>query len=361
MGGYYYHRADIYSGRSSRETQPGRVKVKHGTRWKLELFAENVRKSKKGLGLNSAMAKRLAALLYALEGKPLDRSAIMGAYAAMKTTAGVFSVFRGNTSMFIATMSSLKGDPKALFDRTSAVYDMMKDAGFWRSDFLAIAALTVAANADPNDYQTTVGRMRSFYEGMKAQRWWNTGADDNIFAAMFALSGIDPKEGVERVEQFYNLLRPGLLAKNSVLMIAQILVAGGMPVQAADRVIALRDACRAQKIPLDRAHVLPLLGILAMLPVDVNTIVQDIKEAQAHLRAQKGFGIFSVQKQELLLYATSIMVSGYAEEVESGIVTAAAATSVTNMIIAAQVAMCAALAGAAAANSAAAAAAASSG
>ncbi|MCL2510320.1 MAG: DUF4003 domain-containing protein [Methanomassiliicoccaceae archaeon] len=333
--------------------------MKHGTRWKLELFAENTRKAKKGLGLKSVMAKRFAALLYALEGKPLDHNAVMNAYAAMKAAAGVLSVFRGNTSIFIAAMSSLKGDPKVLFDRTSAVYDMMKDAGFWRSDFLAVAAYTVAANAEPKDYQATVDRMRTFYEGMKAQRWLFTGADDNIFAAMLALSGVDPKEGVERIGQFYILLGPGFLAKNSVLMLSQILVACEMPVQTADRVIALRDAFRERKIPLDRAYTLPLLGILAMLPVDVNTVVQDITEAQTHLREQKGFGVLSVQKQELLLYAASIVVSGYAEDVESGIVTATTATSITNMIIAMQVAMV--VVAAAAANSAASAAAASGG
>ena len=321
--------------------------MKHGIRWKLELFAENVRKAKKGLGLNVVMSKRLVALLYALDGKPIDHNAVVSSYAIVKSNTGAFSAFRGDMSICIAAMLSLKGNPETLFNRTSAVYDMMKGAGFWGSDFLAVAAYVIASNADPEDYQTTVARMRSFYEGIKAQRRLSTGADDNIFAAVLALSGIEPKQGVDSVERLYSQIRSEFLSKNSALMLAQAMVAGGMSDQAsADRIIALRNAFKAQKIPLDKAYALPSLGILALFPADVNIIVQDIKEAQTFLRAQKGFGSLSVSKQEILLYAVAITASGYTEDVESSIVTATTSTSIINIIVAMQIAMCTAMAGA---------------
>jgi hypothetical protein len=324
--------------------------MKHGTRWRLDLFAENTRKAKKGLGLNNIMAKRLVALIYALEGKPIDHTAVMNSYDIVKSSTGVLSAFRGNMSICIAAMLSLKGNPKMLFDRTAAVYDMMKDAGFGRSDFLAVAAYMVAANTEPENYQATVARMRSFYEGMKAQHRLYIGADDNIFAAILALSDVDQKYGIDNVERLYELLGSDFLAKNSVLMLAQIMVAGGMSgPAAADRVLALRNAFKAQKMPLDKAYTLPSLGILALLPVDVDAVVRDIGEAQALLKAEEGFGILSVSKQEMLMYAAAITASGYAEDVESGIIKAAASTSMINIIIAMQTAMCAAVAGGAAA------------
>ncbi|MCL2296159.1 MAG: DUF4003 domain-containing protein [Methanomassiliicoccaceae archaeon] len=326
--------------------------MKHGTRWKLELFAENTIKAKRGLGLNIVMTKRLVALLYALNGKPIDHAAVMNSYAIVKDGSSVLSAFRGNMSICIAAMLSLEGNPKALFDHTVAVYGMMKDAGFWRSDFLAVAAYMVASNTDPENYRATVARMRSFYEGMKAQQWLYTGADDSIFAATLALSEVDIRQGVDGIGRLYELLGPGFLAKNSVQMLAQIMVAGGRSdPAAAERVLALRNAFRAQKMPLDKAYTLPSLGVLALLPADVNVIVQDIREAMALLRSHKGFGAFSVSKQEILLYASAVTASGYNEDVEGDIVTAAASTAIINIIIAMQTAMCAAAAGGAAAAS----------
>ncbi|MCL2509628.1 MAG: DUF4003 domain-containing protein [Methanomassiliicoccaceae archaeon] len=320
--------------------------MKHGTRWKIELFADNVKKAKRGLGMNSAMAKRLVALLYTVDGKPVDQRAVMSSRAVMKSNVGVFSVFRGNSSILIAAMTALKGDPQTLFDHTAAVYEMMKDAGFWRSDFLAVAAFMVAANEKPENYQMTADRMRSIYEGIKSKHRLFVGADDCIFVAMLALSGVDPKVCIERVGQFYGMLGPEFLAKNSVLMLTQIMTAGEMQGQAAaERVLALRFALKAKKVSFDRAYVLPLLGVLALLPDDVNTIAQDIEEAISLLKTHK-VGFF-ITKQERLMYAAAIAASGYAEETEGGIA-AAVSTSVINMIIAAQMATYAAVSGMAA-------------
>ena len=87
----------------------------------------------------------------------------------------------------------------------------------------------------------------------------------------------------------------------------------------ADRVLVLRDTLRAQKIKLDKAYTLPVLGILALLPVEIETIARDIGKAQDTLRAKKGFGSLSVTTQELLLFAASIVASDYTESVKGGI------------------------------------------
>ena len=93
---------------------------------------------------------------------------------------------------------------------------------------------------------------------------------------------------------------------------------------------------------------LPSLGVLALLPVETDNIVKDIVEAQAFLRTQKGFGSFSVTKQELLLYTAAIVASEYAEDVKSGVVTASISTSIASIIIAQQTAMIAAMSASAA-------------
>lgn len=53
---------------------------------------------------------------------------------------------------------------------------------------------------------------------------------------------------------------------------------------------------------LYKAYTLPILGILALLPVEIDTIVREIGVARDTLRAQKGFGSLSVTTQELLLF-----------------------------------------------------------
>ncbi|MCL2296158.1 MAG: DUF4003 domain-containing protein [Methanomassiliicoccaceae archaeon] len=303
--------------------------MKHGTRWKLELFAENARKAKKGLRAKNAKIKRLVALIYALEGKPLDCDAVMSSYAAIKSSEGVLSVFRGRTSLCIAAMLSLKGNPKTLFDRTVAVYDMMNKR-FLKSDFLAVAALMVAVNADPEDYPQIVSRMRSFHDGMKAQRQSYAGAAEYICTAMLALSNADPRNDVERIKRMYDILRPEL-STETALALAQIALASGVSdVQAADRILKLKGMTKDRKMPLDPI----MLGVLALLPSDAEAILQDIIETQALLRTKKGLGALFARKQEMLLYAAAVIASGYTEDTKEDQVIAVASTGIFSTIIA---------------------------
>ena len=186
------------------------------------------------------------------------------------------------------------------------------------------------------------GRAR-LYDGMKAHHFFYTGQDDYIFAAMLGLSGLESGPGAERIEYLYSRLKDSFWDRNSVQALAQVLVLGGSGDDVENRVLALRDALRAQKIKLDKAYTLPVLGILALMPVEIDIIVRDLDEAQASLRTQKGFGALSMSTQELLLFAASLVAGEYARDAKDGVITAALSTSIANIIIAQHAAMIAAI------------------
>ncbi|MDR1000307.1 MAG: DUF4003 domain-containing protein [Clostridiales bacterium] len=306
---------------------------------KLELFANNWQIIKKEFTWHDTETKRLAALLYAQEGKTIDCEAIRQCHALIKQNTGIFSTFRGNMALCVATLLSLSPNPQDAFSKTLKVYDLLKSVKLRASDFLVIAAYHIAKQTNASDYGNVVARTRSFYDGMKASHFFLTGEDDYIFAAMLGLSDLDVILGVERIEQLHSRLKGTFWDGNSVQTLAQVLVLGDSGDSVITRVLALRDMLRAQKIRLDKTYTLPVLGVLALLPVDIETIVRDISAAQNALKAKKGFGSLSVSTQELLLFAASIIAGDYAESAKDGILTATLATSISNIIIAQQAAV----------------------
>ncbi|GHU98855.1 hypothetical protein FACS189483_07400 [Spirochaetia bacterium] len=306
---------------------------------KLELFADNTQAVKKDFFWWLDSAKRLAALLYAQEGKPVDCEAIQQCHALIKQNTGVFSQFRGNMALCVATLLSLSPNPQERLDETLKVYDLLKGVKFHAADFLVVAAYQIAARSDASDYENVVTRTRSFYDEMKARHFFLTGEDDYIFAAMLGLTDLDVAAGAERIEQLYTRLKGEFWDNNSIQTLAQVLALGNSDESVTDRILALRDALRAQKIKLDKTYTLPVLGVLALLPVEIDTIVSDIGAAQNTLRAKKGFGALSVGTEELLLFAASIVAGDYAERVKDGVLTATLSTTITNLIIAQQVAI----------------------
>jgi len=310
---------------------------------KLSLFANNWEAIRKEFKWHNAMTRRMAALLYAQENKSIDCEAIRNCHALIKESTGVFSTFRGNMSLCVATLLSLSLNPQMLFDETLKVYGMLKETKLRASDYLVVAAHQIAAQSEAPNYQNIVSRTRAFYDGMKSRNFFATGHDDYIFAAMLGLSDIDVSAGTERVAQIVDRLKGEFWSKNSVQSLSQILTLGNSCDETVERVLSLRNLLRAQKIRLDKTYTLPALGVLVLLPVECNVIIRDIDEAQQTLRVQKGFGSFSVPKQELLMFAAAVVASEYAQNVQSGVITAALSTSITNIIIAQQIAMIAAV------------------
>ena len=174
---------------------------------KLELFANNAQIIKKEFTWQNALTKRLAALLYAQEGKTIDCEAIRQCHALIKQSTGAFSTFRGNMALSLAAMLSLSANPQDVLRETMKVYDLLKGVKLRASDFLVIAAYLIATQSDASDYRNVVTRTRSFYDGMKAQHFFYTGQDDYIFAAMLGLTDLDPAAGTERIEQIHSLLK----------------------------------------------------------------------------------------------------------------------------------------------------------
>ena len=320
------------------------------TKSRIELFSTNTNKIKGKFVWQNTLSKRLAALLYAIEDREIDTEAIRESYEIVKHSTSVFSSFRGNSFITIATLLSLHDNQHKQLSDALAVYDMMKSRKFWASDYLVVAAYQVAGNTSKEKYIQVIDRAKAFYDGMKAEHYFLTGQDDYIFAAMLGLSDIEIDSGLRRINQLYTTFKPIFRTGNSVQTLTQVIALGGENGDVESRVLDLNSKFRHWGMRLDRIYTLPSLGVLALLPVDNDTIVNNVIEAYELLREQKGFGRWSLTKQELLLFSSALIAYEYLDDVKGHILTTAS-TSLTNIIIAQQTAIAVAAATSAAASS----------
>ena len=317
---------------------------------KADMFAENARVIRKDFAMQSNATKLMAALLYTQAEKAMDCAAIRQSYDLIKQNTGVFSVFRGDMTLCIAALLSLTPNPQSLFNETLKVYDLLKRAKFWNSSFLAVAAYQIACAVIESEYENVVARTRAFYDCMKARHFFRTGEDDYIFSAMLGLTDIEINSGADRIEQLYEGLKREFWDKNSVQTLAQVLVLGNSDLSVQNRLFNLRDALLRAKLRMDRSYTLPLLGVLALLPVSPDDVVHDILEALSVLRTKKGFGLLSIGSQGQLLYAASLVAGAYGKNARDGVLTAALSTGIANILIAQHAAMLAAISASAAAS-----------
>ncbi|MCL2362672.1 MAG: DUF4003 domain-containing protein [Defluviitaleaceae bacterium] len=313
----------------------------------LHLFTQNHQNIRNEFIWQEPMAKRLAALAYAMEGQPLNAEAIKEHHQMIKSEVGAFSSFRGMLSVYVAAALSLNPEPGQLLENTLYVYELLREQGFWRNDYLVISAFEIAENAKKIDYEHTAARAMAFYDEMKANHRFQISSDDYIFAAMLALTDMDVHQGANKVKAIYIRLREEFsrfTSKNSLLTLAQMLALGGSTEYCAENVAKLNRALRIRKIKLDKTYTLPSLGVLSLLNQDPCDLANELNAVTDYLRAQKGFGALSVSVQELQLYAVSLMTHAHIGDEQAGVTKAGVTTSVTNLLIAQQVALIASMA-----------------
>ncbi|MGF6356215.1 hypothetical protein ABIE27_004132 [Paenibacillus sp. 4624] len=316
---------------------------------KAELFVANTLILKKPFKWQHPIMRRLAALLYVVENKSIDPEAIQQSNDLMKQHTKRFSAFRGPSSFHIAAMLSLTTDQLTRLQHTIQVHDLMKEIKFRNSDYLVMAAYQIAAQVPPDQFQHTVERAKSFYDRMKEEHPFLTGHDDYIFTVMLAFSDLEVDTAIAHMEQFYRELKPNFSAKNSVQTLTHILVIGDGGPEVSERLLALSEAFRSRNLRMDKTYTLPSLALFALLPAEIDLLVDQVVETYDWLRIQEGFGAWSINKQELLLFSSALTALQHVERLQNEILTSSMSTTITNIIAAQQAAMNAAVAGAAAA------------
>ena len=301
----------------------------------LERFVNNVNGIKKSFPWQEPMVKRLASLIYALEGQEMNATNLVKHHRMIKDSVGAFSTFRGNLSVLIAAMLSLTENPRERFADTQEVYRMLKAEKFRTSDYLVAAAYEIASQANRADFPVVIQNMREIFLAMRSNNRFLIGADDYIYAAMLALAGMDADVAAEKVRRMYELLRadfPFLTSRSCLLHLAQIMVLGERQEQCVANLIHMNRILREHKIRLDKSMVLPSLGVLSAFVNDPHNLAEEINAAVDFLRAQKGFGAFTVMSQEINMYAVGLISANH-------LAATAASTMVTNLLIAQQTAM----------------------
>ena len=141
------------------------------------------------------------------------------------------------------------------------------------------------------------------------------------------------------VTELHQALRPVFHSGDGVQALSQVLTLGGESRDRETRVLDLAAKFRQRGMRLDTEYTLPSLGVLCLLPADADTLVSEVAEAYEILRTKKGFGRFSVTKQELLLLCSALVSFDYVGEENHNLLATTLSTSITNLIIAQQTAL----------------------
>jgi len=268
----------------------------------------------------------------------------------LKSNTGIFSDFRGTGELAIVAKLAVDDYPEEKMKKALEVHAAFKEH-FWASQYLPLASVIVAEMAESFRYKELAARTKHIYELMKAEHPFLTSAEDSVFATLLAFSDMTDNQVVDEMERCYQILKQNFFSANAVQSLNHVLALGeGTAEQKCQKVLDIFLRLKMKGYKYGTEYELATLGVLALLPIEVDTIVNEMIEVDQFLSNQKGYGFFGYGKRQRLMHAAMILSSSYIDEKDSQKMGTVAISGTIAMIAAQQAAMCAAIAASTAAS-----------
>jgi len=270
----------------------------------------------------------------------------------LKQNTGIFSSFRSNVQLPMISMLSLADDPDHLMKDCITAYDFLKKH-YSSSEYLPLAAMIIAKIAQPDLFEMLAERSRFIYTKMREEHPFLTSSEDCVYATLLAFSPLEESLLIKEIEACYTILKETFFSRNAVQSLSHVLALGeGSPAEKCQKTIALFNLLKNNKLRYGTDYELATLGVLAMIPLDIETIAAELSEVSMFLQTQKGYGFFGFSRTQRLMHAATLVGSAHTHHSGETTMRFAAFGTTLSMIAAQQAAMCAAIAAAAAARSA---------
>lgn len=316
-------------------------------------FIKNRDSIKEVFGWESSYMYPVCAAIFTDKRQIVDVERLRRCKDILKEKTGIFSNFRGNAKLAVISMLAASGNPEGKLDKALRVFSMMKEH-FFTSEYLPVASMTIVDMARESQYEEIAARTRHIYDLMKREHPFLTSSEDCVFASLLALSGFSDEYVVQETEKCYEILKGEFFSSNAVQSLTHVLALGeGAAEEKCRRVMELYQNLKARGYKYGTSYELATLGVLALLPEDMDLVIEDIMAADDFLAGQKGYGLFGLGRKQRLMHAGMLAASAFIGESNNAAMSSAAINGTVSLIAAQQAAMCAAIAAssAAAANS----------
>lgn len=274
-----------------------------------DLFAENRQALCNAYKWDSGLMNLAAACIPTSLGKKADMECIRKCEAILKARTGVFSEMRGNVKTALLCRMSLADDGEKYFDMVEDVYRRLNKSRWMGSEYKILAAMTICDHSYENADEYIL-RTNEIYERMKKEHKWLTSHEDIPFAAMLAVSDRDIDEMSVEMEKIFDILKCSFSDSNAVQSLSHVLTLESSGAEEKCRRVTeifagLKDAHHT----FGAGYELAVIGTLAMLPLSVDDIVQQVIDADDYLKSKDGFGSLSLGDTARRMYAALMVIN----------------------------------------------------
>lgn len=276
-----------------------------------QLFVENKNLLEKGFVWDGATIMPVCAMLYTQDNRKVEVEKIKECRKLLKGKVGVFSGLRSYGEMVLLSKMALTEDPADYLEKVLQAYALFKKYKLSEDAFTALAAMLLVDHVDMNRWELTLEGAQRIYTRMKKEHPFLTGTEDVSFAILMAMSDLPEEWMMQEMEACYKALHKKFGATDGLQSLSHVLAMDREETtKKCDAILELDALFRGKKKKFDSNGIV-MYGSLYMKQLNREEMLDTIIEVDAYLKQQKGFGVFSVDSYQRLMYATMLVINQY--------------------------------------------------
>lgn len=313
---------------------------------KIDLFAANRMAISKEFAFDMEISHMAAALLFALQDKEADMERIKEAKKILKSKTSVLSAFRESSEPIVVAGMALSSNPEQYLDDLIWIFDIVKKKHALEEDYVLLSSMIILDSGRKAGTETIKEKTEAIMKAMSKEHPFLTSSEDFALATLLAMTDRSVDAIISDMEECYTYARKELKIKadaDSIQAIAQILALQGGNIRSrCDKIADLFESFKEHKSKFGSSLQFPALATLIDIDMDLDKLVEEIIEAAALLKTNKGFGDFTLDNKDRLMFSAVLASEVFTDDAGifgSHINTAVMTSSVISMIIAEEVCM----------------------
>ena len=265
---------------------------------------------------NEDLINVAAAMTLTSAGREADIQKLKECKALLKKYAGVFSGLRSMAEPLVLCKMAMADDPEKYIADLKSVYERLSKAAFSDSGYMVMASMTVCDAGKVSETEAIVEKFKLLYKKMSKIHPILTSSEDIVFTVLLTMTDKPVETITEEMEQCYNYLRKEAkirVGANEIQGLSQVLALsdGNMKIKA-DKVVNLYNTFLGHHVKYGTEYnEFAALGTLIDIEENPDVLVNEIIETEAYLKSHKGFGAWTMNRKQRLLFASSIVGEVY--------------------------------------------------
>lgn len=282
---------------------------------KVDLLIQNNEKIKEVKGSwQMGMMQQSCILSSTIKNEYIVPSKVEESIEVIKNNTGIFSNFRGHSLFYLSNLLSNKENKEEAFNSILNTYNKLKENKFFNDTYLPFTAIIIDQNKNKVDIDTAIYRTKYVYDFMKNNHPFLTSSDDYCRAALIAINSKNLDSDLEYMENCYKVLNSkGFYKSNNLQSLSHVMVFDkNKNEESLNKVLRIKKLLETNNCKID-GYGYPLIGAISLLECDEEVLAKQIKEVSDKLKDVKGFGNWSLGKNNRNIISAAIVASAYAD------------------------------------------------